>query len=145
MLLSPTQTGYGKFRSTEDKHAYLAQNTEDAFPTKKVLAVFFDFSNAFDKVWKEELLVKLLRTGVRCTTYLEATDKKMEKSSLKKLALMRKLAGATWGADSSILTRVYTATVPWSMHPLRGERQPRPTRTGWTKSITWLCESYLEP
>ena len=36
---------------------------------------------------------------------------KMERSSLRKLALMRKLAGTTWGANSSILTQIYTATV----------------------------------
>ena len=36
---------------------------------------------------------------------------KMERSDLQKLALMRKLAGTTWGADSSILTKVYTTTV----------------------------------
>ena len=36
---------------------------------------------------------------------------KMERSSLQKLALKRKLARTTWGADSSILTKVYTATV----------------------------------
>ena len=65
-VLSPTQTGYRKHRSTEDQLAHLAQNIEDAFQEKrKVLAVFFDLSNAFDKVWKEGLLVKLLRTGVR--------------------------------------------------------------------------------
>ena len=257
-VLSPTQTGYRKHRSTEDQLAYLAQNIEDAFQEKrKVLAVFFDLSNAFDKVWKEGLLVNLLRTGVRCKMYmwiqhfllartarvkqdgilskkvclregvpqggvlsptlflvyindilttlskrvsntLHADDlaiwnasehtttatyriqeaisdiskwtldwgleintsktnstlfslstskeqiklrlkgeivpqtdnptflgvklytrltwkpqvEKMERSSLQKLALMRKLAGTSWGADSSILTKVYTATVP---------------------------------
>ena len=36
---------------------------------------------------------------------------KMERSSLQKLAQMRKLAGTSWGAGSSILTKVYTATV----------------------------------
>ena len=36
---------------------------------------------------------------------------KMERSSLQKLDLMRKLVGTSWGADSSILTKVYTATV----------------------------------
>ena len=57
--------------STEDQLAYLAQNTKDVFQEKsKVLAVFFDLSNAFDKVWKEGLLVKLLRTGVRCKMYM---------------------------------------------------------------------------
>ena len=35
----------------------------------------------------------------------------MERSGLQKLALMRKLAGTSWGADSSILSKVYTATV----------------------------------
>ena len=51
-VLSPTQTGYRKHISTEDQLAYLAQNIEDAFQEKrKVLAVFFDLSNAFDKVW----------------------------------------------------------------------------------------------
>ena len=50
-VLSPTQTGYRKFQSTEDQLAYLAQNIEDAFQEKKkVLAVFFNLSNAFDKV-----------------------------------------------------------------------------------------------
>ena len=70
-MLSPTQTGYRKHRSTEDQLAYLAQNIEDAFQEKrKVLEVFFDLSNAFDKVWKEGLLVKLLRTGVRSKMYM---------------------------------------------------------------------------
>ena len=70
-VLSQTQTGYRKFRSTEEQLACLAQNIEDAFQEKKkVLAVLFDLSNAFDKVWKEELLVKLLRTGVRHKVYM---------------------------------------------------------------------------
>ena len=69
-VLSPTQTGYGKFRSTEDQLAHLVQNIEDAFQEKKVLAVFFGLSNPFDRVWKEGLLVKLLRTGVRCKMHM---------------------------------------------------------------------------
>ena len=70
-VLSPKQTGYRKFRSTDDQLTYLAQHIEDAFQKKKkVLAVFFDLSNAFDKAWKEGLIVKLLRTGVRCKMYM---------------------------------------------------------------------------
>ena len=70
-VLSPTQTDYRKHRSTEDQLAYLSQNIEDAFQEKKkVLAVFFNLSNAFDKVWKEGLFVKLLRTGVRSKMYM---------------------------------------------------------------------------
>ena len=43
---------------------------------KDVLAVFFDLSNAFDKVWKEGLLVKLLRTSEQRgsqTHYMQTT------------------------------------------------------------------------
>ena len=55
-VLSPTQTGYKKFRSTENQLAYLVQNTEDSFQEKKkVLAVFLDLSNAFDQGWKKGL------------------------------------------------------------------------------------------
>ena len=65
------QHKYRKFRSTEDQLANLAQNIENAFQEKKkVLAVFFGLSNAFDKVCKEGLLVKLLRTGVRHKMYM---------------------------------------------------------------------------
>jgi len=64
-LLAPTQTGYRQHRSTEDQLSYFTQDIEDAFQEKKkVLAVFFDLSKAFDTVWKEGLLLKLLRFGV---------------------------------------------------------------------------------
>ena len=70
-VLSPTQTGYRKFRSSEDQVAYLAQNIEDVLQEKKkVLKVFFNLTNAFDKVWKEGLLVKQPRIGVRCKMYM---------------------------------------------------------------------------
>ena len=51
--------------------------------------------------------------GVKLDTRLtwKPQIEKMERSSLQKLALMRKLAGTSWGANSSILTKVYTATV----------------------------------
>jgi len=65
-ILNPTQTGYRQNRSTEDQLAYLAQQIENAFQDKKhVLAVFFDLSKAFDKVWKEGLILKLLEVGVK--------------------------------------------------------------------------------
>ena len=64
-LLVNTQTGYRQHRSTEDQLAFFTQDIEDAFQEKKkVLAVFFDLSKAFDRVWKEGLLLKLLRNGV---------------------------------------------------------------------------------
>ena len=70
-LLSPTQTGYRKFRNTEDQLAFLVQDIENAFQEKKkTLAVFFDLSRAFDKVWKEGLILKLLRAGIRDSMYM---------------------------------------------------------------------------
>ena len=57
-------------RSTEDQLAYFIQDIEDAFQEKKkVLAVFFDLSKAFDRVWKEGLLLKLLQNGVHGNMY----------------------------------------------------------------------------
>ena len=65
-IISPTQTGYRKFRNTEDQLSLLVQDIENAFQDKnKTLAVFFDLSKAFDKVWKEGLTLKLLRAGIR--------------------------------------------------------------------------------
>ena len=70
-ILSPTQTGHRKFRSTEDQLVYLAQDIENAFQEKnKFLAVFFDLFRAFDKVWKESLLLKLLLARVRHSMYM---------------------------------------------------------------------------
>ena len=49
--------GYRKHRSTEDQLALLAQEIENAFQQKKnTVAVFYDLSKAFDKVWRDGLL-----------------------------------------------------------------------------------------
>ena len=66
-VLAPTPTGYRQFRSTEDQ--LLTQDVEDAFQEKKVFAVFVDLSKAFNRVWKEGLLLKLLRAGVHGKMY----------------------------------------------------------------------------
>ena len=64
-LISQTQSGFRKNRSTEDQVAFLAQEVENAFQEKmKTIAVFFDLTKAFDKVWKEGLLLKLLKKGI---------------------------------------------------------------------------------
>ena len=74
-VLASTQTGYRLFRSTEDQLALLTQYIEDAFQErKKVLAVFFDLLKAVDKVWKEGLLLKLLRAGVHGKMYKWLSD-----------------------------------------------------------------------
>ena len=69
-LLSNSQTGYREHRSTEDQLALLTQSIENAYQEKKkVLAVFFDLSSAFDKVWKEGLLYKLAKAGINSRMY----------------------------------------------------------------------------
>ena len=53
----------------------MTQDIEDAFQEKKkVLAVFFDLSKAFDKVWTEDLQLKLLRAGVHGKMYKRLSD-----------------------------------------------------------------------
>ena len=51
--------------------------------------------------------------GVKRDTQLpwKPQTESMEKNSLQKLALRRKLTGTTWGAHSSILTQAYIATI----------------------------------
>ena len=64
-LLAPEQAGFRQFRSTEDQATYLSQEIEDAFQEQKlVLVTWIDLQKAFDKVWMEGLLVKLLRNGI---------------------------------------------------------------------------------
>ena len=69
-LLSNTQSAYRKNRSTEDQLVYLAQQIENAYQEKKkVLGIFVDLTKAFDKVWKEGLLLKLLKKRVEGNMY----------------------------------------------------------------------------
>ena len=57
-------------RSTEDQLALIAQEIENAFQEKKkVVAVFFDLTKAFDKVWREGLLLKVLQSRVSGRMY----------------------------------------------------------------------------
>ena len=69
-LVTQTQTGYRKHRSTEDQLALIAQEIENAFQEKKkVVAVFFDLTKAFDKVWREGLLLKVPQSRVSGRMY----------------------------------------------------------------------------
>ena len=64
-LLAPEQAGFRQFRNTEDQATYLSQEIENAFQEQKlVLVSWIDLQKAFDKVWMEGLLVKLLRNGI---------------------------------------------------------------------------------
>lgn len=69
-IIVPEQAGFRQYKSTEDQTTHLSQIIEDAFQAQKaVLAVFIDLQKAFDKVWKDGLLVKLLRCGIRGNMY----------------------------------------------------------------------------
>ena len=64
----------------------MTQDIEDAFQEKKkVLAVFFDLSKAFDKVWKEGLLLKLLRVGVHGKMHKWLSDFLLNRTARVKL------------------------------------------------------------
>ena len=61
-LLPKEQTGFRRRRSTVDQAVLLTQNIEDSFETKKkVGAVFFNLTDAYDIVWHRGLTCKLLR------------------------------------------------------------------------------------
>nr|KAG5710141.1 hypothetical protein BaRGS_006660 [Batillaria attramentaria] len=69
-IITPEQAGFRRYRSTEDQTTHLAQVIEDAFQAQKMtLGVFIDLQKAFDKVWKDGLLVKLLRSGIHGNMY----------------------------------------------------------------------------
>jgi ribonuclease HI len=73
-LLADEQFGFRKSRSTEDQVTYLTQCIEDAFDEKKhALVVWVDLQNAFDKVWTDKLLVKLVEKKVtgRMATWIK--------------------------------------------------------------------------
>ena len=69
-IIAIEQAGFRQHRSTEDQTTYLTQAIEDAFQERKsTLAMFIDLQKAFDKVWKDGLLVKLLRYGIKGNLY----------------------------------------------------------------------------
>jgi hypothetical protein len=66
----PEQTGFQRFKGIEDQTAYLEQVKEDSFQARKVtIAAFTDLQKAFDKMWKDGLLVKLQRSGIQDNMY----------------------------------------------------------------------------
>ena len=64
------QAGFRQYKSTEDQTTHLTQVINDTFQAKKViLAVFIDLQKTFYKVWKDGLLLKLLRYGISGRMY----------------------------------------------------------------------------
>jgi hypothetical protein len=67
-MLNSDQSGFRPQRSTEDQVIRLTQAISDGFQAKKspnrtVLALL-DFSKAYNKVWRADLLATMLRKGV---------------------------------------------------------------------------------
>jgi hypothetical protein len=67
-MLNSNQTGFFLQRLTEDQVIRLSQAISDSFqvkepPNRTVLALL-DFSKAYNKVWRADLLATMLRKGV---------------------------------------------------------------------------------
>jgi hypothetical protein len=55
------QSGFRTHRQTKDNLLFIIQKIQESFARrKKVLSFFFDISQAFDKVWHEGLIYKLI-------------------------------------------------------------------------------------
>jgi len=64
-LLTDAQAGFRKHRSTEDQVTYITQQIEDSFQKKEhTVAVWIDLEKAFDKVWTEGLILKLMKNKI---------------------------------------------------------------------------------
>ena len=71
-LIGEDQAGFQKHRCIEDQIIRIQQKVLDGFNSarsrnarsKRTLMVLFDFSKAFNKVWKDGLLWKLIQKGL---------------------------------------------------------------------------------
>lgn len=64
-LFCPFQSGFRKGRNTLDALLCLESEIRKAHTNKEmVVAVFFDIEKAYDMLWKEGLLIKLLKMGI---------------------------------------------------------------------------------
>ena len=67
-LLSCFQAGFRKGRGVSDQLVRLSQNVWDGYQRReKTCLVLFDFERAFDTVWHDGLLSKLIEMGVSRT------------------------------------------------------------------------------
>jgi ribonuclease HI len=65
--LSPFQAGFRRNRDTTDQCLRLSQSISDAFhakPPRRTILTQFDYSRAFDTVWREQLLSKMITMGI---------------------------------------------------------------------------------
>ena len=75
-LLNPNQAGFRQNRNTSDQVLRVVQTATDQIHDRKetslTLLTFFDYEKAYDKVWREGLLEKMMAMGVpwRFTKYV---------------------------------------------------------------------------
>ena len=68
--ISDSQAGFRKQRSCEDQLIKLVHHVSDGFQTRvngkpqRTVMAMFDYSKAYDRTWKEKLLLKLCDIGV---------------------------------------------------------------------------------
>ena len=65
-IFSPQEAGYRKDRGCEDQITRVIQQIQDGFhskPMKRSVLVLLDFSKAYDMVWREKLLLSMLKQG----------------------------------------------------------------------------------
>ena len=58
------QSGFRQSRQTKDNILYLTQKVKEEFNKGKKMSVFIDIASAFDKVWHNGLLTKLISIKV---------------------------------------------------------------------------------
>ena len=64
-LLSDRQSGFRKYRQTKDNIFYLVQKATESFNRKKkMFCIFFDIAGAFDKVYHNGLIYKLIKLKI---------------------------------------------------------------------------------
>ena len=66
-MFSRFQAGFCKGRSCEDHVTRIVQAIEDGFqhrPMQRSVLTLLDFSKAYDTVWREKLLLRMLNTGI---------------------------------------------------------------------------------
>ena len=68
--LNPHQAGFRKGSCTEDQLFKLTQNIQDGFQeAKHTVAVFVDLQQAYDRVWRKGLLMKMMDLGIHGKLY----------------------------------------------------------------------------
>ena len=69
-IITTEQAGFRQHLSTEDQVTYIAQKIEDGSEDKQhTPTVWIDMEEAYDKVWKDELRLKLQESGVTGCMY----------------------------------------------------------------------------